>query len=294
MELRELARLVLPPIVVGGLRRLRKRRVLEERRGAPAPPEWEYVPDGWREVTRVKGWNVESVVRAQMDKWPEFVRLARGTGPLGIYHEAATLSDRSYVAHNTLMTYGYVLAMAARRKDRITLLDWGGGVGHYCVISHALLPDLEITYHCRDVPLLCQGGRTLLPNAHFHEDDGECFSLTYDLVLVSGSLHYWQDWKALVQRLTRVSRPYLYVTRLPIVHRSPSFVALQRPAQHGYDTEYFGWFLNRQEFLDHMQSVGMTAVREFLIDEKPLVHGAPEQGEFRGFLFVNDVRETPP
>lgn len=293
MKLKELAKLLLPPLVVGGLRSLR-RALVPERRDSPAFQEWEYVPEGWRRVACVRGWNVDSVVQAQTAKWREFVRLTRGTGPLGIYHEAAMLSNISYVAHNTLMTYGYVLAMAARKRDRITLLDWGGGVGHYCVISRALMPDLEVGYHCRDVPLLCRGGRSLLPDARFHEDDDECFSRTYDLVLVSGSLHYWQDWKGLAQRLAGVSRPYLYVTRLPIVQRSQSFVTIQRPTQHGYDSEYLGWFLNRQEFLDHMQLMGTTLVREFLIEERPVVHGAPEQGEFRGFLFVSQEREASP
>ena len=183
------------------------------------------------------------------------------------------------------MAYAYVLTLAARKKDQISLLDWGGGIGHYCILGRALLPEVEIDYHCKDVPILCQGGRELFPEARFYDDTKTCFKRTYDLVLASSSLQYSEDWTGTVTQLASASRPYLYVTRLPIVHRAASFVVIQRPYQHGYKTEYLSWFLNRQEFLNYMNSLGMDLVREFLIQERPFVHGAPEQGESRGFLF---------
>jgi putative methyltransferase (TIGR04325 family) len=243
-------------------------------------------------MNRTEGWSHESVLRTQAAKWPKFLRLVHGTGPLGINHEAATLSDCSYGAHNLLMTYGYVLARAARKKDRISLLDWGGGVGHYCVISRALLPDVEIDYHCREVPILCRGGREFLPDARFHEDERDCFTRTYDLVLASGSLQFWEDWQGLTRQLAAVSRPYLYVTRLPIVHQVDSFAVVQRPHMHGYSTEYVGWVLNRRAFLDHVTTLGMTLVREVLSDGSPSVHGAPEQCEYRGFLFTRSEQPS--
>src|SRR6266545_7879793 len=48
------------------------------------------------------------------------------------------------------MAYGYVLALAAWKKDRVSLLDWGGGLGHYNLISQALLPLVEI--NIADIP----------------------------------------------------------------------------------------------------------------------------------------------
>ena len=83
------------------------------------------MPDGWRRAPdaggRTGGWNVESVVRAQRAKWDRFVALIGergGTAPLAVYHEVATLSNDSLVAHHTFMTYGYVLALAARLGRR--------------------------------------------------------------------------------------------------------------------------------------------------------------------------------
>jgi len=263
------------------------RRLVRKPPRSEPRPEWEYLPEGWRtRDSRVKGWNVESIVGTQRAKWPEFLRLVSGTGPLPVHMWAADLSRPTLPANTVVMAYGYVLTLAAWKKDRISLLDWGGGLGHYNLISRALLPQVEIDYYCKDVPLLCKAGRELQPSATFHEDDEGCFAQDYDLVLASGSLEYFEDWKGMVRRLAGASRHYLYVARLPIVHGTASFTVVQRPYRHGYPTEYVSWVLNRREFLSHLDSLGMTLVREMLLGEGPAIQGAPEQFEIWGFLFA--------
>jgi putative methyltransferase (TIGR04325 family) len=303
----------LPPVIANAIVRLMRGR---ERR------EWEYVPGGWQHpeaafasnrartgpvseaaerlsaqgLTAVAtGWNVESVVRAQRARWDRFVALigARdGTAPLAVYHEVATLSNDSLVAHHTFMTYGYVLALAARSagasaNSRLSILDWGSGLGHYFIVSRALLPDVTLDYHARDLPMLCEAGRKTVSEITFHDTDADAFATprSYDLILASASLHYHENWREVLRKFAAASRRYVYVARLPIVHRAPSFVVIQRPHASGYDTEYQGWFFNRDEFLVGAREAGLRLVREFLADERPYAHGAPEQCEFRGFLF---------
>jgi putative methyltransferase (TIGR04325 family) len=257
------------------------------------------VPEGWSSKDlRIKGWNVESIVQTQKAKWSEFQHLMQPPNnvgaPVGVAHEAPVPSNTDYAAHNTMMAFAYVIALTAHKKGQISLLDWGGGIGHYYVISKALLPEVTIDYHCKDLPLLCEVGRELLPEANFYENEEDCFARTYDLVLASSSLHYSEDWQRIAQRLALATGSYLYVTRLPIINRKASFVVVQRPYQFGYETEYLCWFLNREEFLIHMSTLEMDLVREFLIQEKPHVYGAPEQGDYRGFLFRprhGEVRE---
>jgi putative methyltransferase (TIGR04325 family) len=249
------------------------------------PPGWEYVPEGWSARDRIKGWNEESVVETQKARWPAFVRSLEGAGPLGIAHEATIPTREGWEAHNTLMCYAYVLTLATRKQDSLAILDWGGGAGHYYLFSKALLPDVHIEYHCYDTPMLCELGRELLPNASFHDKSDDVSKRQYDLVLASSSIQYFENWSGILRKLAAVTRGYLYVTRVPIVHRVPSFVVVQRPYQYGYKTEYLGWFLNRQEFLERAKDAGLDLVREFLIQERPIVKGAPEQSEGRGFLF---------
>ena len=119
--------------------------------------EMEYEPGGWRVI---EGWSADLVVQAQEKHWPTLVSNLQGTGPLGVAHFPwhRTREDRD--DHNVMMSFGYVLALAARKRDAVSVLDWGGGVGHYYLYGRALLPEVELEYHCYDLPGFCRLGRT--------------------------------------------------------------------------------------------------------------------------------------
>lgn len=275
---------LLPPILVDGMRYL-KNIVIKKM------PEWEYVPQGWQAAwadPRIKGWNVPGVLTSYKANWPNFVKTLEGTAPLDFYFSAAAFVRSTpkgdVTAHNTVMSYAYALLFAARGKSSISMLDWGGALGHSFLLSRAIVPDLQIEYHCKDLPLLVEQGRKFLPNAHFYMDES-CFSRQYDFVLYSGSLQYSKDWVSMLCQAAKVAGRYLFVTRLPVIHRSSSYVMLQRPYHYGYDTEYLGWCLNRNDFLKTAEFVGLKLVREFYIgDHEPVLH-APEQPKIYGFLF---------
>ena len=256
---------------------------------APAerqPPEWEYVPEGWQRQT--KGWDVDAVVAAYRDKWPSYVDALREPNPLGVYHEVVAgtgveAHDRG--AHNMLVSFAYVLARAAHGRERLSMLDWGGGLGHYFALARAVLPDLQLDYHCRELPKVAAAGRELLSETSFHDDDS-CLDRRYDLVLASSSLQYAEQWRDLLRRLARATGSYLYVTRVPLALRAPSFVVLQRANRYGYGTEYLGWVFNRDELLREAAAASLRLVREFLLFGEIDAVGAPERPvEHRGFLF---------
>ncbi|MBL8799140.1 MAG: hypothetical protein JNM56_34965 [Planctomycetia bacterium] len=268
-----------PPALWGLAKRLRPTE--------GSKPEWEYVPEGWQAAQRnedIQGWDVASVVEAYRADWPGFLRNLAGTGPLGLAPESAAAGRDNPILHNIVMSFGYVLLRAAGRKDAISVLDWGGGLGHYYLLARTLAPELRLEYHCKDVPLLTAEGRRWLPTVSFHTDDA-CLQRTYDLVLASGSLQFAEDWQATLGKLAGAVGSLLYVTNLPLVEKARSFVFVQRPYRFGYDTEYLGWCLNRSEFLDTAAASGLTLLREFVVGHRPNIVGAPEQNEYRGFLF---------
>jgi putative methyltransferase (TIGR04325 family) len=279
-RLRRIARQLLPSIIAEPIRRAIERRRSRE--------DWEYRPAGWPDGDpTIHGWDVESVLATQLARWPAFVRSVGTAGPLGLSNEAASPGQSDFRMHNTIMSFGYVLARAARGRDRLSLLDWGGGIGHYAVYARALLPEVALDYHCRELPLLAQGGRQVLPDATFHDSDESALARTYDLVLASGSLNYTRDWRDTLAKLAAVAGPYLYVTRLPFVETAPSFVFVQRAHRHGYLTEFPGWVLNLDEFLGQTHALSLELLREFLIAGRLVVPGAPEQAtDNRGFLFA--------
>ena len=279
--LKRVARAILPPVLSSAysLIWVRIHRV--------GPAEWEYLPDGWPEESQsVRGWNSQSVLDAQLASWDDFVKAQRSTAPVGFSRGPDGASLFNDAQHNTVMSFAYALAMASSGRQSLSMLDWGGGVGPYCVYASSLFPDLDLDYHCRELPLLAEGGRRLLPEATFYADEESALARRYDFVMASSSIHYSRDWRATLKRLAAVTDGYMYVTRIPIVDHTGSYVVLQRQYRYGYLTEYPGWFINRDEFLEAAIESGLGLVKEFLVAERPMVPNVPETADYRGFLFA--------
>ncbi len=277
---RRLLEAVTPPIVVSATRRARRSRTQS--------PEWEYAPEGWaRADADIRGWDVESVVDAYGAKLPAFREALSGPGPLALPTSAAVpVGEPSLADQNQILAFAYALSLASRETDRVSILDWGGGVGYFSLLGRALLPDdVEIDYHCKDVPLVCAEGRDLLPEITFWTDDS-CLDRRYDLVFASSSLQYSRKWRDVVAGLARATGRYLFLTQVPIVTTSDSFVVLQRARHYEFETEYLSWVFNRGELLETARCAGTTLEREFLLGLKPSVAAAPGQSETRAYLFT--------
>lgn len=251
--------------------------------------EWTYVPGGWEQAeSGGRGWNAQGVADTLVRTWPDFVDSIQVARPFSLSNEAVQLGPPDIGFHNTVMTFAYVLARAASERRSVSVLDWGGGLGHYNAVARVLFPELDFRYVCMELPAICTAGRRLQPDVEFVSDEQACLSLRYDLVMASSSLHYERDWVRRFGALARAAGRLLYVTRIPFVERSPSFVVLQRAQRYGYGTEYLGWCLNRTEFLAEARRLELHLVREFLVDEKIAIPGAPETANYRGFLFESD------
>ena len=285
MNAKQLLKDLLPPVLVKAARAIA--RPASQSSGNDRP-EWGYVPQGWdaeKSDPAIKGWNVQTVLDAYKAKWETFVKTTQGAGPFGLPPEAISpAKDADLPYHNGVMVFGYCLALASRNKSAVSILDWGGGIGHYYQIARALLPDVKIEYHCKDVPLLAEHGGTLFPEAHFCSDES-CLARRYDLVMAGTSLHYARDWQRTLRGLADAVGGYLLVTGLPVVHAAPPYVFVQRPYRYNYDTEYLAWCLNRGQFLESARGMGLTLVREFITGHFPPIQGAPEECEYRSFLF---------
>jgi putative methyltransferase (TIGR04325 family) len=276
IQVKRIAKEIAPPFV----------HKLWQRSRADSSAEWVYEPLGWDTVDpKLTGWNVDTVARAEAARWPAFLATLSSADPMDTPHEAPSIESEDLSSHNTQMCFAYALARAAWHDDRASMLDWGGGVGHYYQIARALFPELALDYTCKDVPSMIPTARELQPTLRFVDSEVEAFDRQYDLVMASSSLHYSRDWTRVVHALARATRGFLYVTRLPLVEEGGSFVIRQRAHAYGYDTEYLGWCLNRSEFLDGVSAAGMRLEREFLIDERFPVVGAPRPIGCRGFLF---------
>lgn len=250
--------------------------------------QWEYVPKGFETDIRSRGWDVQSIVDLQVEKWEIFKREVLSTKPLGINHES---SDQNNVfdmmAHNTLLSYGYVLSLAANNKMKVKVLDWGGGIGHYGIVGQSLLKptQVELDYYCYDLAKFCDAGKKLNPNFTYFSEVNYIENSAFDLIIASSSLWYERDWKMMVKKLANSTDGYLYITRMNFISNTPSYVAIQRPSMLGYKTEYLCWILNENELIEFTQNLGFEFVKEIYIGHSFPIFKALEQGKFKGFIF---------
>jgi putative methyltransferase (TIGR04325 family) len=276
---------VLPPFVIEAANLVRGRPGEQQGVASLQSPEWEAVPDTEAIWTAQAGWSHQSIVQTQRKKWPAFLAAIDGAAPFGSSHEAATDAPPALGTHNTIITFGYVLGRVAAERRRISILDWGGGIGHYYEYARRLRPDLELEYVIKDVAPACEVGRELVPDVAFTSEEANALGRSYDLVFASSSLQYSRDLYGVVARLCDAAAGWLMVTRSPFVERHRDFIVVQRPHRYGYLTEYPAWFINRRRFLAAVEARGLRLEREFMLDECPDVANAPEQSRYRGFLF---------
>jgi len=269
---RRVARLLLPPIVA---------RIASQVGGA----EWEYVADHWPQNDRRNfGWDHSSVGRTMLDNWEPYKRAVDGTEPLAFSPWFTDLAD--FKAHNVLMTYGYVLTRAAHRKTRLSVLDWGGALGHYAAVGNALLPEVSLDFTVKERADLCAAGHALLPQVAFTSSD-DCLCRRYDLVMANNSLQYAADWQTIASRLADAAESWLFIMSVPVVQKARSFVVVQRPQRHGLGADYISWVFNYGELLRQVTESGFVLQREFLAfgTDHQYYRGAPEASQVLGFLF---------
>jgi putative methyltransferase (TIGR04325 family) len=277
MILKDMLKLVTPPVFIHLAKWLCGNGLMRK-------PILEYAPMGWQTpLTNPShtGWNTDNVVTSEQEKWDAFVRNCQGSGPLGFSHESSDLNVICNVSfHNIHLTYAYVLALAAQQKSAVSVLDWGGGLGHYYLLGKAVLPDVELDFHCKEVPVMAEAGKRINPDVHWYADES-CLERTYDLVMINGSLQYIMDWADTLQRIIPAVSGYLFLTRLPVVDDRPGFVAIQR----AYGTEMLHQQLNQTAVLQTIDGMGFRLIREFVVGDRPYIISAPEQCELRGWLF---------
>ncbi|HEY3669890.1 MAG TPA: methyltransferase, TIGR04325 family [Acidimicrobiia bacterium] len=272
---------LIPPVLLPTVKRLTRRW------RTPGVPEWEYVPEGWsRARDDLRGWNDPSVLEAYRTKLDAFRETLADARPFAFGSSAELdLGAPSVEEQNVSLIFAYALLEASRHSTRVSVLDWGGGLGAYGLVARAILPpDIELDYHCKEVPRIAEYGRREIPEVTFWDDEA-CLDRTYDLVFVSSALQYTEEWRPLLHRLAGAVNGRLLLSRVPIVHHHASFVVLQRAHTYRFETEYLGWVFNQQELLDVASDAGVQLTREFVIGHQPDVVGAPEQDEAWSFLF---------
>lgn len=129
------------------------------------------------------------------------------------------------------------------QRQRVRILDFGGGAGDNFVQIFAALPDdlkSKCEYHIVDTPKNCECGRKLLkefePSLFFYPadprhgteyDEHMKRKNSCDIVLLCGTLQYIENWQELLSELSDAGAEYLYITRTTFNDSVPTFYTLQ-------------------------------------------------------------------
>jgi putative methyltransferase (TIGR04325 family) len=243
-----------------------------KRRLSRSVDHFEYAPEGWS--TRLPAG------ASSQDYWSTFIARERV--------ECEALIARVQIRDPMLtvdgdvkvVLFGYVLALAARDREKLTVLDYGGNLGDYYWLGTALVPDVGLEYHCKELASVADAGRELTPAVTWHTDDA-CLARPHDLVMFSSSLQYLPDWQDILHRAAHSARDYLFLSDVPSVREVPSYVVTQRSG----GMTNLQYQLNRSEIVGTVERAGLRLIREFNMGPHPPVAHAPEQPACVGWLF---------
>lgn len=184
-------------------------------------------------------------------------------------------ASRCYV-----LACAYVFARISRKVDRVSILDFGGALGGYYRVYRNAVPDVAVDYTVFELPELCEFGKQARPDVRFVSSEAE-LDQSYTLVLASGSLQCFEDWKGKLQLLASRASPWLFVTRVMIFDSGTKLLS-----QAFGNEDVSVWGLGHAELLREADRHQLKFVDVFdLQEEFEEISGIHERPKVRGYLF---------
>jgi len=154
-------------------------------------------------------------------------------------------------------------------KERVSILDFGGGLGIGFMTLLESLPEAadKVSYTIVEVPEVCKAGEKL----HGGEGGGVTYLssipilTTFDIVHAASSLQYVEKWKEWVSAITKVSPKYILLSDVFAGEFTP-YVTLQ----NYYGSRIPHWFLNFDELSDTFDSCGYQLIMKSSVSSRRL------------------------
>jgi putative methyltransferase (TIGR04325 family) len=232
---------------------------------------FEYAPDGWATPVPSPNEFWSSFLAQERSMYEALTaRIRAGQSPLSVHSDERV----------KYLTYAFVLALAARDHQTLSVLDYGGNLGEYYWIGLFLVPGISLDYHCKELPGVAAAGLALNPTVTWHTDDS-CLGRSYDMVMLCSSLECLPNWRETLRHAAGAADRYLFIPAVSTVNTVPSYVGRQRT---GGRTHLLN-LLNRSEITATVEGAGLQLQQEFAIGGHPMVANAPEQPARTGWLF---------
>ena len=228
---------------------------------------------------RTADWNNGSLFVEKITAWDAVSSKLSDKGPLGFsFDDPNPLCRNNVSCSNLYMSYAYSLAKAARGKNNLKVLDYGGALGQYYLLSNSLFPEISFDYHCKEIEEAVKIGLKKLPKIKWHISD-DCLYDNYDFIHIGSSLQYAEKWKEKLEAMCAAATSYIFLGRTPITKNSQTFCAKQMPKRIPF------WVFNEQELFGFFKAHCFELYREFSTDEKYPITGSNANVIGRNLLF---------
>jgi putative methyltransferase (TIGR04325 family) len=188
-----------------------------------------------------------------------------------------------------------LLAAAARSGPRLSVLDFGGGLGSTYRQCLPMLRSVSVTWNIVEQPRFVDVGRAEFETAQlrfFHRIEEAIAESRPHVVLASSVLAYVESPYETLAELTHISAPFLIVDRTAVVDGPNDILAVQHVSKslYGDKAAYPAWCLSRPRLLSHMSSQYRIVAEFGALDSCYRVAGALVTPS--GFFFDRQSHET--
>lgn len=200
-------------------------------------PSFREVPAGGAGFSS-RSWSEKSVARLRELRAPEAAAVPQA------------------VAYTSTLLHA-VAALALAETPRLTVLDFGGGLGlTYASLLKAAGDPKGLAYHVVENSEVCaEARREFAGDARvtFHETLPDLSDV--DVVHAQSSLQYIEDWKAMIGRLAAYGARRMILTDVP-AGEFPTYAS----AQNYYGSRIPCWFFNAAEFVSALEAAGYRVI----------------------------------
>jgi putative methyltransferase (TIGR04325 family) len=201
-----------------------------------------------------------------------------------LQNDIDTSGSHKFVLEHYLSVFTAVFAVLGHQKQRVRILDFGGGMGNTCVpVIASLREKVDFEYHIVDTRNNCALGKKIFTNQEgvlFHDTIPE---IGVDLLLTSSTIQYIEEWREVVEKLCSLGAQYVVFTRLPTTEGSTfltkqNIVVSYGPHKGTFAGTAYHRFFNRAELKSFLETLGYSVSLDlFYSDYYSLLQNLPEE-----------------
>jgi putative methyltransferase (TIGR04325 family) len=159
-------------------------------------------------------------------------------------------------------------AGASLNKDKLKILDFGGGLGNtYLLMNSGCIRQLDFEFHIVEGEQICKKGKELFKDdrrIHFYSALPQEIE-KFDIIHCCSSLQYIEDWKGLFKSWAAYEPVYILIADLP-AGKIPTYATVQ----NYYESKIPYWFFNIDEIIEAMNAAGYSLIFKSAFNDKRL------------------------